>query len=38
MATLINPEQGMRFAYLLTSRPDDGSSAFSRARAKAIFT
>jgi hypothetical protein len=38
MATLINPDQGMRFSYLLTSGPDDASSGFSRARAKPLFT
>jgi hypothetical protein len=37
MANLINPDQGMRFAYLLTSGPDDGSSGFSRARAMQMF-
>jgi hypothetical protein len=38
MATLINPDQGMRFAYRLTSGPDDGFSKFSRARTRSMFT
>jgi hypothetical protein len=37
MVTLINPDKGMRFAYRLTSGPDDGFSPSSaRAREEAI--